>query len=58
MKQREKTIPKGGEIRIPESLDRLIEFYTATKKPEEEKKWRVERAKYLQGKKPVVLEKK
>jgi hypothetical protein len=26
--------------------DRLIELYTATKKPEEVKKWRTERAKY------------
>jgi hypothetical protein len=50
MKKREKTIPKGGEIRIPESLDRLIEFYTATNKPEQVKKWRAERAKYPQGK--------
>ena len=46
MKQREKTIPKGGENRIPEALDRLIELYTATNKPDEAKKWRAERAKY------------
>lgn len=50
MKKSEKTIPKGGEIRIAEALDRLIEFYTATNKPEEAKKWRAERAKYPQGK--------
>ncbi len=37
MKQSEKTIPKGGETRIPEALDRLIEFYTATNKPDEVK---------------------
>ena len=31
---------------IPEALDRLIEFYTATNKPDEAKKWRTERWKY------------
>jgi tetratricopeptide (TPR) repeat protein len=48
MKAREKTIPKtgGAELRIPEALDRLIELYTATDRPEEAKKWRAERAKY------------
>ncbi len=46
MKQREKTIPPQASIRIPEALDRLIEFYTATNKPDEAKKWRVVRAQY------------
>ena len=46
LKQREKSIPKGGETRIPEALDRLIELYTATNKPDEVKKWLAERAKY------------
>jgi serine/threonine protein kinase len=52
MKTREKTIPKtgGGELRILEALDRLIELYTAINKPDEAKKWRAERAKYRQGK--------
>jgi tetratricopeptide (TPR) repeat protein len=58
MKQREKTIPPPGSIRIPEALDRLIEFYMATKKPDEAKKWRAERAKYPQVKKPIAPEKK
>jgi serine/threonine-protein kinase len=60
MKQREKTIPRagGGEQRIPEALDRLIELYTAPDKPDEVKKWRAERAKYPQAKKPVAPEKK
>jgi len=31
---------------IPEALDRLIEDYTATIKPDEARKWRAERAKY------------
>jgi hypothetical protein len=48
MKTREKTIPQhsGGELRIPEALDRLIELYTAINKPDEAKKWRAERVKY------------
>jgi hypothetical protein len=48
MKHREKSIPKsgGGDKRIPEALDGLIELYTATNKPEEVKKWQAERAKY------------
>jgi WD40 repeat protein/serine/threonine protein kinase/tetratricopeptide (TPR) repeat protein len=42
MKQREKTIPPGGggNLRIPQALDRLIDLYTATNKPDEAKKWR------------------
>jgi hypothetical protein len=58
MKQREKTIPPQGVTRIPEALDRLIEFSTATNKPEQAKKWRAERAKYPEAKKSVAPEKK
>jgi tetratricopeptide (TPR) repeat protein len=52
MKARAKTIPKagGGELRIPEALDRLIELYTALDQPDEAKKWQAERANYPQGK--------
>jgi predicted Zn-dependent protease len=48
MKEREKSTPKsgGGDKRIPEALDALIELYTATNKPDEVKKWQAERAKY------------
>jgi tetratricopeptide (TPR) repeat protein len=46
MKRREKTIPPDGRVRLPEALDRLIDFYTATNKPDEVKKWQAERAKY------------
>jgi non-specific serine/threonine protein kinase/serine/threonine-protein kinase len=46
MKAREKTIPKGGETRIAEALDRLIGLYTATNKPDEVKKYQELRAKY------------
>ena len=46
MKAREKSIPPQGSIRLPESLDRLTELYTATDKPDEVQKWQAERAKY------------
>ena len=46
MKQRENTIPPQAGTRLPEALDRLIDFYTATNKPDEAKKWQAERAKY------------
>ncbi len=51
-KAREATIPptEGGELCIPAALDRLIELYTATNKPEEVKKWQTERAKYPETK--------
>jgi hypothetical protein len=48
MKAREAKIPKvgGGELRIPQALDRLIALYSAMNKPEDVKKWQAERAKY------------
>jgi hypothetical protein len=46
MKQREKMIPPEGRARLREALDRLVDFYTATNKPDEVKKWLAERAKY------------
>ena len=49
MKQREKTIPPQGRVRLPEALDRLIDYYTATNKPEEVRRWRAERVKYLEA---------
>jgi tRNA A-37 threonylcarbamoyl transferase component Bud32 len=51
LKTREETIPKqrGGELRIPEAIDRLIELYNVLDKPDEAHKWQTERAKYLQG---------
>ncbi len=52
MKAREKTTMQihGGELRIPEALDRLIALYTAAAKPEEAKKYRELRAKYPETK--------
>src|SRR5262249_34756983 len=46
LKQREKPIAPGRRYRLPETVDRLIELYTATNKPDEVKKWRQERAIY------------
>jgi hypothetical protein len=50
LRQREKTIPPQGSRHIPEALDRLIEVSRAMNKPDEEKKWRGERAKYPEAK--------
>lgn len=44
-KQREKTISPQGKVRLPEALNRLIQFYTETSKPEEVKKWQGEKEK-------------
>ncbi len=46
MKEREKTLPPLGKIRLPEALDRLVQLYEATGKKDEAAKWRLERAKY------------
>ncbi|MBL8820943.1 MAG: hypothetical protein JNJ77_00010 [Planctomycetia bacterium] len=43
LKQREKTIPPRSSTRLPEALDRLIQLYTETNKPDEVKKWQAER---------------
>ena len=37
-------------IRLPEALDRLIELYIATEKPEEAKNWRAQGAQYPETK--------
>ena len=49
MKQREKTIPPQGRVRLAEALDRLIDYYTATNKLDEVGRWRAERVKYLEA---------
>jgi serine/threonine protein kinase/tetratricopeptide (TPR) repeat protein len=46
MKARERAIPQQALIRIPEAVDRLIELYAATNKPDEAKKWKAVRAMY------------
>lgn len=46
IKVREANIPPQGGTRIPEALDRLINLYTSTDRPEEAEKWRAERTRY------------
>jgi serine/threonine protein kinase/tetratricopeptide (TPR) repeat protein len=52
MKARLEAIPPIKRQCLPEALDRLIELYTATNRPDEVKKWRAERAKYSDDGKP------
>lgn len=52
MKAREKTIPPQASTLLPETLDRLIELYTATDKPDEVKKYQELRAKYPNPRNP------
>jgi hypothetical protein len=44
-------MPKSAESRIAEALDRLVELYTATNKPDEVKVYRELRAKFPETKK-------
>jgi tetratricopeptide (TPR) repeat protein len=46
MKAREERTPPQGKIRLPQAIDRLIELYTVTHRPEEAMRWQAERAKY------------
>ncbi|HQR06488.1 MAG TPA: serine/threonine-protein kinase [Gemmatales bacterium] len=45
LKQRMQTIPPEGNTRLPEALERLIQLYSDTKKPDEVKKWQAEKDK-------------
>ena len=40
MKQREKTIPPQGKVRIPEAIERLVQLYEATGKKNDAARWR------------------
>ena len=42
MKQREQTIPPPSKSRLTEALERLVQLYEATAKPDEATKWRKE----------------
>ena len=53
LKKQEKSIPPVASTRIPQALDRLIQLYTETNKPDEVKKWQAEKDKL-----PRVPEKK
>jgi serine/threonine protein kinase/tetratricopeptide (TPR) repeat protein len=57
MKKREKNIPPDSKIYIHQTIDGLIELYTATNKPDEARKWRAERAKYYQPGSPTPAKK-
>jgi hypothetical protein len=43
MKQREKAIPAAGLVYLTEAVDRLVQLYEATGKPDEAARWRKER---------------
>ncbi|HEV3262414.1 MAG TPA: hypothetical protein VG013_36520, partial [Gemmataceae bacterium] len=45
LKQRHKTIPEQGKIRLPEAVERLVQLYEGMDKKEEAAKWRKELAK-------------
>ncbi len=42
MKQREKTIPEQGKIRLAEAVERLVQLYEASGTKDEVAKWRTE----------------
>ncbi|HKB42683.1 MAG TPA: tetratricopeptide repeat protein, partial [Gemmataceae bacterium] len=46
MKQLEKSIPPGGNIRLGQAVERLAQLCEALDKKDETKKWRAEREKY------------
>ncbi len=46
LKRSEKLIPKSRKVNLPNALDRLVELYTATNKPDEVKKYKDLRAEY------------
>ena len=59
MKEREKSMsPQIKVKRLGDAVDRLIELYSATNKPEEAAKWKAERAKYQRPTPPKNTEKK
>ena len=55
MRARERTIAPIDRRRLAEAVDRLIELYTAMNKPEEVKRWRGARTRYVEdpGSKPI-----
>ena len=57
LRQWEKALEPRDAARVVEALDRLIELYSATTKPDEAKKWREERARYPEAKNAAAPEK-
>jgi tetratricopeptide (TPR) repeat protein len=58
MKQQEAAIPPREKARLAETVDGLIELYTALEKPDEVKKWQAERANYTRKDEPKKSDKK
>jgi tetratricopeptide (TPR) repeat protein len=42
MKQRERSIPAASQVRVKETLERLVELYEATNRPEKAAEWKQE----------------
>jgi serine/threonine protein kinase len=47
LRKDEKSIPAAGKSNIPEALDRLVRLAEENNKPDEVKKWKAEKAKWL-----------
>jgi hypothetical protein len=58
LRKTEATIAPINRYVLPDAVDRLIELYAATNKPDELKEWRAERAKYPLEAAPMPREKK
>jgi hypothetical protein len=43
MKRREKSIPAGGKIRLPEAVERLVQLYEGLDRKDEVARWAKER---------------
>jgi len=44
MKHRQNSIPHADQVHVQKAIDRLIELYQATEKPDEVKKWTEEKS--------------
>jgi len=49
MKQREKSIPAAGKVRIPEATQRLADLYEATRQPQKAAEWNQKLAEFNQA---------
>jgi tetratricopeptide (TPR) repeat protein len=58
MKKREKTMQPVNRSRLAQAADRLVDLYTATKRPDEVRRWQAERALYPEERNPPLSEKK
>jgi hypothetical protein len=46
MKQREAKIPANGELRLKETLQRLVQLYEATSRPDQAAQWKQKLAEF------------